>query len=260
MQTTFSTLPALARAAVPAHSTPYSPELLLWEETMPGGAHWSGLIRRGNTLRITDLHGGANLSALFYNFEERSERYNMPDTLKAQHTAMLTRGHVLYSDMGRVLCAIAEDTCGWHDTVCGMSDAALVEQRFGVARYQEHRNAMFRNGEDGCLIELGKWGMGKRDLVANANFFSKVVADADGALRFDTAHRREGQYIDLRFEMNVLVVLSACQHPLDPATRYDPKPVRLSCWRSGTAGENDSCRNACPENQRGYINTERYFL
>ena len=260
MQTTFSTLPALARAAVPAHSTSYSPELLLWEETMPGGAHWSGLIRRGNTLRITDLHGGANLSALFYNAEERSERYNMPDTLKAQHTAMLTRGHVLYSDMGRVLCAIAEDTCGWHDTVCGMSDAALVEQRFGVARYQEHRNAMYRNGEDGCLIELGKWGMGKRDLVANANFFSKVVADADGALRFDTAHRREGQYIDLRFEMNVLVVLSACQHPLDPATSYDPKPVRLSCWRSGIAGQDDPCRNACPENQRGYINTERYFL
>ena len=60
--------------------------------------------------------------------------------------------------------------------------------------------------------------------------------------------------------MNVLVVLSACQHPLDPATRYDPRPVRLSCWRSGTAGQDDACRNACPENQRGYINTERYFL
>jgi urea carboxylase-associated protein 2 len=260
MAKSFSTLTPLAQAAVPEHSTRFSSELLLWEETMPGGGHWSGLIRRGNTLRLTDLHGGANLSALFYNFEERNERYNMADTLKAQHTAFLTRGHVCYSDMGRILCSIPEDSCGWHDTVCGIADAETVKNRYGVARYQEHRNAMFRNAEDGFLIELGKWGMGRRDLVANVNFFSKVAAGPEGELRFDSAHRREGQHLDLRFEMNVLLVLSACQHPLDPASAYDPKPVRLSCWRSGTAGRDDVCRRHSPENERGFINTERYFL
>lgn len=260
MITSFSTLTPLAKAAVPEHSTRFDAELLLWEETMPGGGHWSGLLRRGNTLRLTDLHGGANVSALFYNFEEHNERYNMPDTLKAQHTAFLTKGHVCYSDMGRILCSIPEDTCGWHDTICGISDAEMVKQRYGVARYQEHRNAMFRNAEDGFLVELGKWGMGRRDLVANVNFFSKAAAGPEGELSFETAHRREGQYIDLRFEMNVLVILSACQHPLDPATSYDPKPVRLSCWRSGTAGRDDVCRLHSAENARGFINTERYFL
>ncbi len=260
MQTSFDTLTPLARAAVPATSTRFAPELVLWEDTLPGGGHWSGLLRRGNTLRLTDLNGRANVSALFFNHEDRNERYNMPDTLKAQHTARLTRGHVCYSDMGRVLCSIPEDSCGWHDTVCGVLDAERALAQYGEARYQAHRNAMYRNGRDGFLVELGKWGLGKRDLVANVNFFSKATADAAGVLQFDTAHRQPGQYVDLRFEMNVLVVLSAAPHPFDPATHYDPQPVTLTAWRSGTAGADDICRHACPENDRGFINTERWFL
>src|SRR5258705_13300415 len=89
---------------------------VLWEETVPGGAHWSGVMRRGTAMRFTDIDGGANLSALFWNFEEKNERYSMPDTLKAQHTAFLTRGHCGFSDMGRVLFSIVEDTAGGADT------------------------------------------------------------------------------------------------------------------------------------------------
>ena len=97
---------------------------MLWEETLPGGAHWSFSMKRGSALRITDVEGGANLSTLFYNQQEKLERYNMADTLKAQHTAHLTRGFVCYSDIGRVLASVIEDSCGWHDTICGMSNAA----------------------------------------------------------------------------------------------------------------------------------------
>ena len=260
MQTSFATLSPLARAAVPATSTRYAPELVLWEDTLPGGASWSGLLRRGNTLRLTDVQGRANVSALFFNHEDRNERYNMPDTLKAQHTAFLTRGHALYSDMGRVLCSIPEDSCGWHDTVCGVLDAERLTAKYGEARYQQARNAMHRNGRDSLLVELGKWGLGKRDLVANLNFFSKVAPDDAGALHFDSAHRQPGQYLDLRFEMNVLVVLSAAPHPFDPSPAYDPTPVQMSAWRSGTAGADDVCRLSCAENDRGFINTERWFL
>ena len=260
METRFETLTPLARAAVPEHSATFAPERVLWEEPVPGGAHWSGLLRRGNTLRLVDLHGGANVAMLLYNQEEKTERYNMPDTLKSQHTARLTRGHVCYSDMGRVLCSIPEDTCGWHDTVCGVLDAQGLQKKYGTARFQEHRNAMYRNGMDGLLVELGKWGLGKRDVVANLNLFSKVVTDAQGRLAFDVAHREPGQYIDLRFEMNVLVAFSTAPHPLDPAPSYDPKAIKLTAWRSGTAGANDVCRLSCAENGRGLINTERYFL
>jgi urea carboxylase-associated protein 2 len=260
MQTTFATLPALARAAVPAHSTAFSEDLVLWHEHLNGGAHWSGVLRRGNTLRLTDVAGRANVAALFFNLEERNERYNMPDTLKAQHTAYLTRGHALYSDMGRVLCSIPEDSCGWHDTVCGASHAAGIEAQYGEARYQQHRNAMYRNGQDSMEVELNKWGLGRRDMGANVNFFSKVRSDESGALTFDASQRQAGQYVDVRCEMNLLVVLATAPHPLDPSPVYQPGDVQMTVWRSGTAGADDTCRLHCAENGRGFINTERWFL
>lgn len=232
---------------------------LLWEETMPGGAHVSFTMRRGTGLRITDVQGGANLAALFYNQEEKLERYNMPDTLKAQHTAHLSKGYVLYSDMGRVLASITDESCGWHDTICGMSNAALVETKYGKADYQQLRNDMHRNARDSMLIELGKWGLGKRDIVPNVNFFSKVSADEDGALRFQSGHSKAGDFVELRFEMNVLVVLSASQHPLDPHAEYAPKPVLLQAVRCSTPSERDLCRNFRPENVRGFYNTELLF-
>lgn len=232
---------------------------ILWEEIVPGGNHWSGVLRRGSALRLTDLEGGANVSALFYNREEKLERYNMPDTLKAQYTAFLTAGHVCYSDMGRVLCSVIADSVGWHDTVCGVADAALVAKKYGVATYQTHRNAMYRSGRDGLLIELGKWGLGKRDLVANVNFFSKVTANEQGDLQFHSGNSQAGDYVDLRFDMDTLVVLSTAPHPLDPKPEYQPAAVKLTAWHAGLASADDRCRNSCPQNQRGFINTERYY-
>ena len=235
-------------------------EDLLWSEDLPAGAHTSFHMRRGNRLRLTDSEGGANLAALFINYDERSERYNMPDTLKAQHTFHLTEGFVCYSDMGRVLCSITGDTLGWHDTVCGVSDAAQVLAKYGTASYQSHLNAMYRNGRDSLLIELEKWGLGKRDLVANVNFFSKIVVGEDGNLQYHVGHSIPGNQVELRFEMNTLVVLSTCPHPLDPNPHYQPKPVLLEVYRGTSPDQDDKCRNFRPENCRGFTNTERHFL
>jgi uncharacterized protein YcgI (DUF1989 family) len=113
---------------------------ILHTETLRGGAMASLVLRRGQTLRLTDPVGGANVSALFYNANAPLERYNMPDTLKAQFTAFLTVGRVLHSDMGRALCSITADTCGWHDTVCGAIDARRTAEKFGATSYQADRN------------------------------------------------------------------------------------------------------------------------
>jgi urea carboxylase-associated protein 2 len=199
------------------------------------------------------------VALLLYNRDQLLERYNMPDTLKAQHTAFLTTGRVLYSDMGRILCSIIADSCGWHDTVTGISDADLVRAKYGEHRYQEHRNAFYRNTRDELLVELGKWGLGPRDLVPNVNLFSKVVADPHGNLSFVTGHSGAGAAVELRAEMNVLCVLSTCQHPLDPNPVYAPRPVRLHVYRGDPPGPEDVCRVSRPENARGFANTERLF-
>jgi len=233
---------------------------VLWEETIQPGAAWSHVLKRGTALRLMDLEGGANVGAIFYNFECPVERYNMPDTLKAQHIARLTKGFVLYSDMGRILCSIVEDKVGWHDPIGGTSNAKLVKARYGSSRYQEQRNDYHKNGRDSFLIEMGKWGLGPRDLTANVNFFTRVDVAEDGSVSFGPDNSKAGDFVELRAEMNILVILNTCPHPLDPNPRYEPKPVRLSVRRVPVPGADDPCRVSRAENGRGFTLTERYFL
>jgi urea carboxylase-associated protein 2 len=232
---------------------------ILFEEHIPGGGLWSWVLRRHTTLRLTDLEGGANVGFMAYNANAPLDRLNLPDTLKAQYTAKLTRGHVLMSDMGRALLSITADTCGWHDPLGGHGNAALVKQNYGERNYQVARNDWYRNAHDNFLVELGKHGLGKRDLVANVNFFSRLDADDEGRLVFHAGNSKLGDSIDLRAEMNVLVVLNTCQHPLDPNPLYQPKPVKLTLLKTPTPAADDFCRNLRGENQRSFTLTERYL-
>ncbi len=232
--------------------------LPVYETTITGGGMWSNVIGRGKRLRLTDLEGGANVGMLLYHSDQLLERYNMPDTLKGQQIFYLTKTFCLHSDMGRIFAGITEDTVGWHDTVCGCSNAALVTEKYGEKTYQEARNDFHRNANDNFLIELNKWGLGKRDLAPNINWFSKVMADEDGQLSFVSGHSTAGSYVELQFEMNTLVVLNTCQHPLDPNPEYAPKPVRLTVT-SGVPADQDFYRKSRPENDRALTNTENTY-
>lgn len=231
---------------------------LLAEELLPGGGHLSFVLKRGQQVRFTDLEGGANLSLMLFNAAEKSERLNLPDTLKCQHTAKLTRGHCLYSDMGRVLAAITEDTCGWSDSIGGVLNAEEVQEKYGQGRYQELRNGFFRNGTDNLLVEMGKWDLALADLTMVLNLFSRVDVDAAGALRFVPGNSRAGDFIELYAPMDTLFVITALQHPMDPAAHYTPKPVQLTFSRA-EASVAEHCRTSRPENVRGFINTQRLF-
>jgi urea carboxylase-associated protein 2 len=231
----------------------------VWRETLRGGQAWSRRLLRHQVLRLTDVEGRCCVSALFYNAHDPLERYNMADTLKAQLTAFLTAGRVLYSDMGRVLASVIGDGCGWHDTLTGVGDGEALRAKVGAGPYQELRNDFHRNGRDNLLVELGKHGLGKRDLVANVNFFVRVGVGADGRVSWVADNSRPGAYVDLRFEMDTLVVLSNTPHPLDPAVAYGPPPVALSIRRGPPPGADDACRLSRAENERGFALTAAYL-
>lgn len=235
-------------------------EEILFEEVIPGGWNWSHNLKAGTALRLVDLEGGANASALFYNAHNTSERYNMADTLKAQFISFLTKGRVLYSDMGRILVSVIEDSVGWHDAIGGVSHREGVQKQYGVKDYQEHRNDYLRNGRDGLLDEIMKYGMGLRDLVSGVNFFSKVQVDDEGNLKFIVPHSQPGAFVDLQAEMDTLVVLNTCPHPLNPSEVYRPGPVKVQVWESALAPEKNPCRTFCEQNERGFHNTLRYRL
>jgi uncharacterized protein len=233
----------------------FTPTLLT--QTLRGGQVWSSVVKRGFTLTLDNTSGNASVAALLYNAEQPIERYNMPDTLKAQHTAFLTTGCALYSDMGRVLMSIVADSYGWHDTFTGMMNRQTSEAKYGQGPYQTRRNDFHRNTRDNFLVELGKHGLGKRDLTPNLNLFCKVVADEGGNLSW-ASEVKPGSKIALRAEMNVLVVLSNTPHPYDPRTEYAPSDVGLTIAHSTKVADDDVCRVRCPENERGFTLTEQY--
>lgn len=231
-----------------------------YDTSLEGGKHWSLTLRRGLQLRLIDEDGGANVGMLFYNPANLLERYNAPDTLKCQRTFKLTQGHCLYSDMGRIFCSVVEDSAGWHDTVCGNLSKRQVTERWGAKPYQAYRNDWQQNGFDSFLVEGGKYGLNRRDLAANVNWFSKVFTADDGALIFDDTPVAAGRQVLLRFEMDTLVLLHTCPHPLNPARDYPRRSVRLQVSPAAPVAADDFCLNASPENRRGFDNNRLYHL
>ncbi|AEP00083.1 urea amidolyase associated protein UAAP1 [Heyndrickxia coagulans] len=232
----------------------------IWNLTLNSGGKWSGVIGAGKQIRFTALEDGANLSMLLYHARNIAERYNMPDTLKAQHTNHLTKGNVLMSDNGRVLASIIEDDLGWHDTISGYTTRAQTNAKYGVTRYQNIRNDWLRCGEENFTMELVRSGLQKRDLVPNVNLFSKVTCDKSGQMHFHEDHCQKGASVTLRTDMDILLILSNTPHPLDPKTDYPSVPVRMEVLPGAPVTDNDICVTHCPENLRAFENTWEYQL
>jgi urea carboxylase-associated protein 2 len=233
---------------------------VMWSELVPGGAHWSWRLSRGTALRFVALEAGANVSLVLYAAHDKLERYNMPDSLKAQHTAHYTRGHVLMSDMGRAMASFTADSLGWHDPLGAVLDNELMAQRYGEHRFEQHRNAMYRSGKDGLLIEIGKHGLSRRDLIAPVNLFSQVSVDDEGRFAFASPHAQPGDFVELRMDMDVIVAISTAPHPLDPSPTYAPAKVGIVAWRCGPAPADDPCRNSRGESARAHHNTDMLYL
>lgn len=231
----------------------------VYQTTIPGAGHWSLVIRKGCQLTIKDIKGGANVGMLFYNPYQLSEKYNAPDTLKCQHTFKLTKNNCLYSDMGRIFCSITEDTFGWHESVCGNSHASHITEKFGEKNYQKDHNQWLQNGYDSFLVELAKYDLNAQHMAANLNLFSKVISDENGKLSLAEPSSADSA-ITLRFEMDTLVVLHTCPHPLTQAKEYPFTPIELTLSQAPEVSMDDSCMNHCPENQRGFENNALYHF
>ncbi|WAL68392.1 DUF1989 domain-containing protein [Amycolatopsis cynarae] len=212
-------------------------EVLLSHE-IPGGAAWSVLVRAGRELRLTAVEAGANCSTLLFAAHHPVDRLNVPDTLKAQMSARIRPPMVLMSDRGTALCSVTGSSLDWHDALCGHSCDAHVA-RFGPSAYTSDRNQWRRSARAGLLSELRKHGRGPADLHACVNFFSKAATSDDpkGSLAFVPGHAADGDWVSLRAELDLLVVLSTAPHPLDP--RWAPAPVRAEVSAAPPAGEDD---------------------
>ena len=197
---------------------------------VPARAPFSATLNPGQVLRIIDLESQQAVDALFYNAADPSERYSAQDTLIAQARAGgrydLSTGSVLRSNEGRAMATIVADTCGFHDTSAGACSCESNTVRFG------HETRFMHACRENFLTELAKYGMGKRDLVSNVNFFMNVPIMPDGEITIDDGVSAPGGYVELRAEMALLVFLSNCPQVNNPCNGFRPTPIRCLVWDS----------------------------
>jgi uncharacterized protein len=195
------------------------PERMLQSTVVQPRGDWSGIVKRGQILRLVDLEGRQAVDFLCYNAADPSERYNAADTMKINGSLFIENGTRLYSDMGNVLFRVIDDTCGRHDTIGGCCSSESNRVRYGV---QEGPNC-----RDNFLRALARHGLGKKDIVANINFFMYVPIGEDGRMAIVDGLSKPGDHVDLEAEMDVLAVLSNCPQINNPANAYNPTPIEV---------------------------------
>jgi urea carboxylase-associated protein 2 len=231
------------------NGAPISPDAVIHREAVPSGWYTTMLLRRGEALRIIDETGKASVSLLAWREKDTSERINCADTIKVQWSAAISKGRVILSDMGRVVFSLIDDSSGAHDLLIGGSTPASVVASTGTSG---------RNTQENFLAAISKVGLGVRDISPCITFFAPVALDDAGRFVWKEGRKRAGDFVDLRAEMNLIVVASNCTHPLNPASSAGGA-VTLVKHRVSAATAEDLCRAASPEAMRAFAFTDRLY-
>jgi uncharacterized protein len=192
---------------------------IIRRETVAAKVSWSARLEPGQTLTLIDTMGQQAIDFLCYSAELPLDRINLPNTVKLNKSLYISRGSKIYSDLARVMMTVVEDTCGYHDTLAGCCSCEIDKVRYGVVKTESCRTNF--------IAELAKWAMSPSEIVSNINFFMRVPFTADGDIRIADGVSKAGDYVVLRAEMPVLVVISNCPQQHNPAAGFAPTPVEV---------------------------------
>jgi urea carboxylase-associated protein 1 len=213
-------------------TSPRTPETAIFSADVFAGDSFVHEIRAGEHIRIVDLEGNQAVDTLFYNAHDYADRYSAQDTIRAQANIYLTTGTKLYSTERNVLLTIVADTCGRHDTLGGACSCESNMVRYSIDKRSMHAcRQSFLNGALAWTEKTGR-ELGKRDLAANINFFMNVPVTPEGKLTFEDGVSDAGKYVELRAEMDTLIVISNCPQLNNPCNAYNPTPVRILIWNA----------------------------
>jgi uncharacterized protein len=192
---------------------------IIRRETIAAKGRWSARLEPGQTLTLIDTKGQQAVDFLCYSAELPLDRINLPNTVKLNKSLYITKGSKIYSDLARVMMTIVDDTCGYHDTLAGCCSCEIDKVRYGVVKTESCRTNF--------IAELAKWAMAPSEIVSNINFFMRVPFTADGDIVIADGVSKAGDYVVLRAEMPVIVVMSNCPQQHNPAAGFEPTPVEV---------------------------------
>ncbi|WP_312663445.1 urea amidolyase associated protein UAAP2 [Pantoea sp. CTOTU49201] len=207
--------------------SPLNPAEARLQQQIDAGDYWLQRIEAGQTLRITDLEGNQAADTLFFNADDTAERYSMSDTLRGQNNVFLTAGSVLRSNLDRPMLTITADTCGRHDTLGGACSCESNTVRYDLEKRHMHS---CRDSWMLAVAEKPQFGLTRRDITHNINFFMNVPVTHDGGLTFADGISAPGKYVEMVAQINVLVLISNCPQLNNPCNGYNPTPILVSVW------------------------------
>ncbi|WP_043448991.1 urea amidolyase associated protein UAAP2 [Halotalea alkalilenta] len=213
-------------ASSPVQDTAPMPPLA--RHLIEAGDHFIGRLQQGQRLRIVDLEGNQAADTLFYNACDVAERYSAVDTVREQGSLYLTTGSVLRSTLNRPMLRIVDDSCGRHDTLGGACSSESNTVRYALDRRHMH------SCRDNWMLAIAnhpEYGLTKRDIGHNINFFMNVPVTPEGGLDFADGISGPGKYVELVSEMDVVVLISNCPQLNNPCSGFDPTPIELLIWR-----------------------------
>jgi urea carboxylase-associated protein 1 len=196
-------------------------------DIIDAGDYYIGTVKAGQILRILDIEGNQAADTLFFNQHNPSERYSAMDTLREQGNVYLTTGSELRSNHNNIMLEIVADTCGRHDTLGG---ACATESN--TVRYDLEKRCMHacRDSWMLAIAECPEYGISKRDISHNINFFMNVPITCEGGLTFEDGISAPGKYVELKAMMDIVVLISNCPQLNNPCNGYNPTPVEYLVW------------------------------
>jgi urea carboxylase-associated protein 1 len=207
--------------------SPLDPADAQYRKVVPAGEYWIHLVRQGETLRLLDLEGNQAVDTLFFNADDPAEHYSASDTIREQGNIYLTTGSALMSDLCRPLLTITADTVGRHDTLGGACSTESNTVRYALDKKSMHA---CRDSFLLAVIENEEYGLTKRDIAHNINFFMNVPVTPDGKLEFADGLSAPGKYVEMVAEMNVIALISNCPQLNNPCNAYNPTPIEVLIW------------------------------
>lgn len=197
-----------------------------YEEVLAGD-YWMQPLLKNQTLRIVDLHGNQAADTLFYSVADPAERYSAIDTIREQKNVYLTAGNTLLTNMGNPMLTITADTCGRHDTLGGACATESNTVRYALEKKTMHA---CRDSWMLAVAENEQFGISKRDITHNINFFMNVPVTEQGGLTFADGISEAGKYVEMQAQMDVIVLISNCPQLNNPCNAYNPTPIGLYIW------------------------------
>jgi len=198
-----------------------------YRKVVPAGDYWMEPLKQGQTLRILDLEGNQAADTLFFSLADPTERYSAMDTIREQGNIYLTAGTTLVSNFGNPLLNIVADTCGRHDTLGGACAGESNTIRYALERKCMHS---CRDSWMLAVSQREEFGMSKRDITHNINFFMNVPVTPEGGLTFEDGISDAGKYVELTACMDVIVLISNCPQLNNPCNAYNPTPIEVLIW------------------------------